>query len=130
MVAELIDSGLVQRLVPYLALRDLQSLGNISTVLREWLDSVAQPGWQQIRARLVPASHYLASVVTGLSTATIGHARTVNSVYEQLTAADRPSPGSLPVCRNPESYCYSTVWYQVSSSLMLLALAVLSCRSI
>ena len=77
-VARLIGSGLVQRLVPVLALRDLQSFVNVCPALREWTDSLPQPNWQAIRARLVPASHYLASVVIGLSTATRGQTESLH----------------------------------------------------
>ena len=69
---ELIGSGLVQHFESHLALPDLQSLVSVNTALREWTDSLAQPDWQAIRKRFAPASHYLASVLTGASTTTRG----------------------------------------------------------
>lgn len=76
-LAELIGSSLLQRLVPDLALCDLQSLQNVNKALRaylkasmvEWLDVLAQLDWRKICGRSVPASHPLAGVTTGLTTA-------------------------------------------------------------
>lgn len=64
-VAELISSGLLQRLLPLLAIRDLQSLLNVSVTLRQLTDSLTQPEWRAVPARIVPASHYLADVASG-----------------------------------------------------------------
>ena len=89
-IAELVGSGLVHRLVPLLALRDLQSLVNVSPVLRGWADLLSQPDWQAHITCLVPSSHYLANVVTGMSTATRGHTGSLHPLSDQLTAAGRP----------------------------------------
>ena len=70
--ADLVSSGLVQGfVVPLLALLDLQSLENVNTNFRQLTDSMTQPEWRAVRARLVPCGHHLANMTTGQTTAAL-----------------------------------------------------------
>ena len=72
LAADLVSSGLVQRfVVPLLALHDLQSLENVDTNFRQLTDSMNQPAWRAVRARLAPCGHHLANMTTGQTIAAL-----------------------------------------------------------
>lgn len=103
-LAELISSGLVQHLVPFISLRDLQSLENVGSVLRQLTDSLVQPDWRAVAARIVPATHYLTGVSSGQPRAAGCSAQSSQVVLKLVDiwqAAIRRSAGSSPLSMPP-----------------------------
>ena len=114
-VAEVISSGLVPRLVPHLDLSDLQSLVNVDRTLRKLLDTLAEPDWAGIRARIVPSGHYLVGVTSGQTRALVVRAAWSSWVVTKRMGASRPTSGNLPILCDSARHHRSTLWNPVSS---------------